>query len=59
MSSTFDFCLLLYMIRLAGWLKHCYLSLSLSAALPLLLLLLALADHLLLVSLLASALAPL
>ena len=28
MSSGFDFCLLLYVIRLAGWLKHCSLSLS-------------------------------
>ena len=26
MPSTFDLCLLLYVIRLAGWLKHCYLS---------------------------------
>ncbi len=31
MFSTFDLCLLLYVIRLAGWLKHCNLSLSLSA----------------------------
>ena len=23
MFSTFDLCLLLYVIRLAGWLKHC------------------------------------
>ena len=30
MFSTFDLCLLLYVIRLAGWLKHCNLSLSLS-----------------------------
>ncbi len=30
MLSTFDLCLLLYVIRLAGWLKHCNLSLSLS-----------------------------
>ncbi len=30
MFFTFDFCLLLYVIRLAGWLKHCNLSLSLS-----------------------------
>ncbi len=29
MFSTFDLCLLLYVIRLAGWLKHCNLSLSL------------------------------
>ncbi len=29
MSSRFDICLLLYVIRLAGWLKHCNLSLSL------------------------------
>ncbi len=29
MSSRFDLCLLLYVIRLAGWLKHCNLSLSL------------------------------
>ncbi len=29
MFSTFDLCLLLYVIRLAGWLKHCDLSLSL------------------------------
>ncbi len=28
MFSTFDLCLLLYVIRLAGWLKHCSLSLS-------------------------------
>ena len=28
MSSRFDVCLLLYVIRLAGWLKHCNLSLS-------------------------------
>jgi len=28
MFSTFDLCLLLYVIRLAGWLKHCNLSLS-------------------------------
>ena len=27
MLSTFDHCLLLYVIRLAGWLKHCNLSL--------------------------------
>ncbi len=27
--NTFDLCLLLYVIRLAGWLKHCNLSLSL------------------------------
>ncbi len=27
MFSTFDLCLLLYVIRLAGWLKHCNLSL--------------------------------
>ena len=27
MSSRFDVCLLLYVIRLAGWLKHCNLSL--------------------------------
>ena len=26
MFSTFDLCLLLYVIRLAGWLKHCNLS---------------------------------
>jgi len=32
MFSTFDLCLLLYVIRLAGWLKHCNLSLSLSKA---------------------------
>ncbi len=31
MFSTFDLGLLLYVIRLAGWLKHCNLSLSLSA----------------------------
>ena len=30
MSSRFDICLLLYVIRLAGWLKHCNLSPSLS-----------------------------
>ena len=30
MFSTFDLCLLLYVIRLAGRLKHCNLSLSLS-----------------------------
>ena len=30
MFSTFDLCLLLYVIRLAGWLKHCNLSLYLS-----------------------------
>ena len=33
MSSTFDLCLqriLLHVIRLAGWLKHCNISLSLS-----------------------------
>jgi len=30
MFSTFDLRLLLYVIRLAGWLKHCNLSLSLS-----------------------------
>ncbi len=36
MFSTFDLCFLLYMIRLAGWLKHCYLSLSLSVLLPVL-----------------------
>ncbi len=30
MFSTFDICLLLYVSRLAGWLKHCNLSLSLS-----------------------------
>ena len=23
MFSTFDLCLLLYVLRLAGWLKHC------------------------------------
>ncbi len=28
MFSTFDLRLLLYVIRLAGWLKHCNLSLS-------------------------------
>ncbi len=28
MFSTFDLCLLLYVIRLAGWLKHCNFSLS-------------------------------
>jgi hypothetical protein len=28
MSSAFDFCLLLHVIRLAGWLEHCSLSLS-------------------------------
>ena len=28
MFFTFDLCLLLYVIRLAGWLKHCNLSLS-------------------------------
>ena len=33
MSSRFDVCLLLYVIRLAGWLKHCNLSLSLSLSL--------------------------
>ncbi len=31
MFSTFDLRLLLYVIRLAGWLKHCNLSLSLCA----------------------------
>ena len=30
MFSTFDLCLLLYVIRLAGCLKHCNLALSLS-----------------------------
>ena len=35
MFSTFDLCLLLYVIRLAGWLKHCNLSLSLSLSLSL------------------------
>ena len=30
MSSTFDHCLLLYVIRRSGWLKQCNLSLSLS-----------------------------
>ncbi len=34
MFSTFDLCLLLYVIRLAGWLKHCNLSLSLSSKSP-------------------------
>ncbi len=29
MFSTFDLCLLLCVIRLAGWLKHCNISLSL------------------------------
>ena len=29
MSSKFDLCLLLYVIRLDGWLKHCNFSLSL------------------------------
>ncbi len=33
MFSTFDLRLLLYVIRLAGWLKHCNLSLSLAPAL--------------------------
>ncbi len=34
MFSTFDLCLLLYVVRLAGWLKHCNLSLmSLSCVL--------------------------
>ncbi len=33
MFSTFDLRLLLYVIRLAGWLKHCNLSLSLSLSL--------------------------
>ena len=33
MFSTFDLCLLLYVIRLAGWLKRCNLSLSLSLSL--------------------------
>ncbi len=28
MSSKFDLCLLPYVIRLVGWLKHCDLSLS-------------------------------
>ncbi len=28
MSSKFELCLLLYVIRLAGWLKHCNLSVS-------------------------------
>ncbi len=28
MSSKFDLCLLLYVIRLVGWLKHCNLYLS-------------------------------
>ena len=32
MSSRFDICLLLYVIRLAGWLKHCNLSLSLTGS---------------------------
>ncbi len=32
MFSTFDLRLLLYVIRLAGWLKHCNLSLSLARA---------------------------
>ena len=32
MFSTFDLCLLLYVIRLAGWLKHCNLSPSLLVA---------------------------
>ncbi len=36
MSSKFDLCLLLYVIRLAGWLKHCNLSLSLRQRLQLL-----------------------
>ncbi len=31
MFSTFDFCVLVYVIRLAGWLKNCNLSLSLSS----------------------------
>ncbi len=35
MFSTFDLRLLLYVIRLAGWLKHCNLSLSLSVVRPL------------------------
>ena len=30
MSATFEICLLLYVIRVTGWLKHCSLSLSLS-----------------------------
>ena len=34
MSSRFDICLLLYVIRLAGWLKHCNLSLSESTIAP-------------------------
>ena len=34
MFFTFDLCLLLYVIRLAGWLKHCNLSLSLSTLAP-------------------------
>jgi len=33
MFSTFDLRLLLYVIRLAGWLKQCHLSLSLSLSL--------------------------
>ncbi len=37
MFSTFDLRLLLYVIRLAGWLKHCNLSLSLSQYLRILL----------------------
>ena len=28
MSSRFDLCLLLYVIRLVGWLKHCGISFS-------------------------------
>ena len=32
MSFTFDLCVLLYVIRLTGWLKRCSLSLSLSQA---------------------------
>ncbi len=35
MFSTFDLRLLLYVIRLAGWLKHCNLSLSTSDTLKL------------------------
>ena len=33
MFSTFDLCRRLYVIRLASWLKHCTLSLSLSLSL--------------------------
>ena len=34
MSYKFDLCVLLHVIRLAGWLKHCTLSLSVSLHIP-------------------------